>query len=356
DVLFNGDRTPAAYAFRVAGLRPLTPEHREALAFVNGTSAMTAIAALNASDAQRALHLAMRNTVLYAELMEGQREAFDPRFAEVRPHAGQQWATAELNRLCADSRRLQGRKARFVRPEMFRSSSVSPGNLAPQDPYTIRCAPQIFGAIADVLTFHKTIVEVELNSVTDNPIFLDDEVLHGGNFYGQHVAFASDALMTAIVKMAVHSERRIARITDESLNRGLPAFLHVNQPGLHSGFMGVQLTASGIVAEMRSKCVPASIQSIPTSANNQDVVSMGTMAARRTAELIDHLYDLLAIEALVMVQGLDICDGFEGPDFAKSSCKLALFVRNVSPFLGYDRPLHSDIAQLSARLRTSAAF
>lgn len=356
EVIFKGDQVPATYAFGVAGLHPLAYEHREASAFVNGTSVMTAIAALNAYDAERALHLAMRNIVLYAELMEARVETFDPRLAEIRPHAGQQWATAELNRLCADSRRLQGRTARFLRPEMFRSSSVSSGNQAPQDSYTIRCAPQIFGAIADVLTFHKNIVEVELNSVTDNPIFVDDEVLHGGNFCGQHVAFASDALMTAVMQMAIHSEQRIARITDESQNRGLPAFLQVNQPGLHSGFMGAQATASAIVAEMRSKSVPASIQSVSASANGHDLVSMGTIAARRTAELIDHLYDLLAIEALVLVQGLDICDSLDGANFAKSSCKLALLVRDVSPFLAYDRPLHSDIANLSARLRTSAFF
>ncbi len=347
DVLLKGERMSASTAFRLAGLSPLTPAHREALALVNGTSAMTAVAALNAIDAQRALQVALRSTVLYAELLGGRLEAYHPHFAAVRPHAGQQWATAELLRLCAGSRRLQQYAPKFL------SEGTAGVHELPQDPYTIRCAPQIFGAIADVLRFHNGTVETELNSVTDNPIFVEDDVLHGGNFYGQHVAFASDALMTAVVKLAVHSERKIARVTDETQNRGLPAFLQGNQTGLHSGFMGAQVTASAIVAEMRTKAVPASIQSIPTNANNQDVVSMGTIAARRTAELIDYLFDLLAIETLVMVQGFDICGGFQSDEFAASSQDLACLVRSVSAFVKKDRPLYADIARLSQQLRTS---
>jgi tyrosine ammonia-lyase len=345
-VLLKGDRMSATDAFRITRLSPLTPSDREALAFVNGTSAMTAVAALNAIDAQRALELALRSTVLYAELLGGRSEAYHAHFAAVRPHAGQQWATRELHRLCAGSRRLQPYAPKFLPAETIGINEL------PQDPYTIRCAPQIFGAIADVLRFHNDIVETELNSVTDNPIFFDDDVLHGGNFYGQHVAFASDALMTAIVKLAVHSERKIARITDETQNRGLPAFLQGNRTGLHSGFMGAQVTASAIVAEMRIKAVPASIQSIPTNGNNQDVVTMGTIAARRTAELIDYLFDLLAIDAMVMVQAFEIRGGFESDEFAPSSKQLASQIRSISPFVKEDRPLHADIARVSQELRT----
>ena len=348
EVLLRGERMEASRALQIAGLRPLTTAHREALAFVNGTSAMTAIAALNAVDFGRALRLALRYTVLYAELLGGRLEAYSPQFSAVRPHVGQQWATEELVGLCADSRRLQPYAPKFLPPATAGVHEV------PQDPYTIRCAPQIFGAIADVLRFHNETVETELNSVTDNPIFVGDDVLHGGNFYGQHVAFASDALMTALIKLAIYSERKIARITDESLSRGLPAFLQGNRTGLHSGFMGAQVTASAIVAEMRTKAVPASIQSIPTNGNNQDVVTMGTIAARRTAELMDYLFDLLAIEALVMVQGFEICGGFESDEFATCSKEVAHMVRGVSAFVEHDRPLYADIARVSRELRSSS--
>jgi tyrosine ammonia-lyase len=353
DVLLKGEPTAAVEAFRRTNLHPLVPAHKEALAFVNGTSAMTGIAALNACDAARAVDVALRLTVLYAELLHGRTEAYDLRFSAVRPHLGQRTATAELLRLCAGSRRLKKFSRAHVNPEMFDQFGVAPGNEVPQDPYTLRCAPQIYGAVLDVLSFHNTIVETELNSVTDNPIFFEDEVLHGGNFYGQHVAFASDALLTAIIKLAVHSERKIARIVDERLNHGLPAFLQPDRTGLQSGFMGAQVTASALLAEMRSKAIPSSIQSIPTNANNQDVVPMGTIGARRVAEMADHLFDLLAIEALIMVQGFEIAGGFTAPEFAASSRNLAAFVRRSSSFLTADRPLSSDIQRLSSALRSS---
>jgi tyrosine ammonia-lyase len=352
DVLLRGERMTAAKALRRMKLEALVPAHKEALAFVNGTSAMTGIAALNTCDARRAVDIALRLTVLYAELLLGRKEAYDLRFSEVRPHPGQQTATAELLRLSEDSQRLRPFSHAYVSAEMFDEFGVAGGNDVPQDPYTVRCAPQIYGAVLDVLSFHDKIVETELNSVTDNPIFFEDEVLHGGNFYGQHVAFASDALLLAVIKLAVHSERKIARIVDEKLNKGLPAFLQADRTGLQSGFMGAQVTASAILSEMRSKAIPASIQSIPTNANNQDVVSMGTIAARKVAELMDHLFDLLAIEALIMVQGFEILEGFRSHEFASSSRKLASFVRRFSAFLSNDRPLSADICQVSHALRS----
>ena len=356
DVLLRGEPMTAAEAFRRTNIEPLVPAHKEALAFVNGTSAMTGIAALNAHDAARAIDIALRLTVLYAELLQGRVEAYDLRFSAVRPHPGQRTATTQLLRLCEDSQRLQHFSRRYVSTEMFDGFGVSAGNEVPQDPYTVRCAPQIYGAVLDVLSFHDKIVETELNSVTDNPIFFEEEVLHGGNFYGQHVAFASDALLTAIIKLAVHSERKIARIVDEKLNHGLPAFLQADRTGLQSGFMGAQVTASAILAEMRSKAIPASIQSIPTNANNQDVVTMGTIAARKVAELLDHLFDLLAIEALIMVQGFEILGGFSSNDFGSSSCDLAKSVRRFSLFLSTDRPLSTDICHLSQALRSPDFF
>ncbi len=347
----RGEVLPAIEALRRAGLEPLQPTAKEGLALVNGTSAMTGVAALNAVDARRALDLSLRHTVLYAELLGGRLEAWDARLAAVRPHPGQQAVTARLQNLAATAARLRP-PARAQTAANDAPEGVQRAPEALQDPYTIRCAPQIFGAVTDVLTFHDGVVATELNAVTDNPIFFEDGPVHGGNFYGQHVSFASDALMTAIVKMALVAERRIARITDEAQNGGLPPFLQPRSPGLQSGFMGAQVTATALVAEMRVKAVPASIQSIPTNANNQDVVSMGTIAARRTAELLDLLYDVLAIEAMILVQGLELRSS-KGEGFAHPSRQLRAHVRAKVDRLEDDRPLAEDIARLSAHLRSA---
>jgi tyrosine ammonia-lyase len=344
-VLFRGEMRSAAEALRAAGLEPLAPTHKEGLALVNGTSAMTGIAALNAVDARTALELSLRLTVLYAELLRGRSGAWDPRLATVRPHPGQSEVTDRLRELAASSLRL---RAPAVEHTTARDGAVARHAEALQDPYTIRCAPQVYGAVMDVLSFHEQVVATELNAVTDNPVFFGDGVVHGGNFYGQHVAFASDALMTALVKMAVVAERRIARITDEAQNGGLPPFLQARQPGLQSGFMGAQVTATALVAEMRAKAVPASVQSIPTNANNQDVVSLGTIAARKAAEMLDHLFDVLAIEAMILVQGFELRGG---AGFATSSVALARQVRKDVAPLVQDRPLADDIANLSGALR-----
>jgi tyrosine ammonia-lyase len=352
EALHAGRVQPASEALRRAGLQPLNPSHKEGLALVNGTSAMTGIAALNGCDAAVALERSAQLTVLYAELLEGRREAWSPRLAEVRPHPGQRALTRRLAALARGSHRLRRHAAAGTRVPL--DAAVHRQPEPPQDPYTVRCAPQYLGAVADVLAFHDRVVVTELNSVTDNPVFFGDEVVHGGNFYGQHVAFASDALATAVIKLAVAAERRIARITDEAQSRGLPPFLQARAPGLQSGFMGAQVTATALVAEMRTLGVPASIQSIPTNANNQDVVTLGTIAARRVADLLELLFDVLAIEALILTQGLELRSG-DGRNFAPASRAFARAVRQHAPPLGDDRALAPEIAALSQALR-SASF
>ena len=351
DVLWKGERRPAAEALAAIGVAPLSLAEKEGLAFVNGTSVMAGIAAVTGVRAERALRVALGLAVLYAELLRGRAEAFHDGIARLRPHAGQLAVTARLAALAAGSRRLV---PHGPPPRLDDAEAVLTDQELPQDPYTIRCAPQLFGAVHDVLAFHRRTVETELTAVTDNPLFVpdDDLVLHGGNFYGQHVAFAADALGMAVLKMAAHAERVLARVTDPALNGGLPAFLQPREPGLRSGFMGAQITATAVLAEMRTQAVPASVQSIPTNANNQDVVTMGTIAARRAAEQVDHLYDLLAIEALVLAQGLELEGGLDADGgFAPASVALAAWVRERAAFLADDRPLADDLARLAADLR-----
>ncbi len=351
----SGDLTPLAHmTLGLIADRGLRLEGKEGLAFVNGTSAMTGIAALNGELARRAALVALRLSVLYAELMEGRLEAWQPAFGAARPHRGQKEAHRLLAKFAEGSGRLQpSTKMPPVLPERMS------GNPAPQDPYTIRCVPQIYGAILDVVRFHNDTVETELNSVTDNPLFFaaddpaDDMVLHGGNFYGQHVAFASDALAAAVVKIAIHSERKVARLVDPAMNGGrFPAMLQPNRLGLQSGFMGAQVTSSALLAEMRTQAIPASIQSVPTNGNNQDVNPMGTIAARRTATLVDRLYEVLAIEALALAQAFDLAGGQE---FGASSRSLVEWIRAESAHVDNDRPLAPDITRLAARLREEQA-
>lgn len=214
--------------------------------------------------------------------------------------------------------------------------------------------------MSDVLKFHDSVVGIELNAVSDNPIFFpaseacEPQVLHGGNFFGQHVAFASDSLHMAVIQMGVHIERKIARLTDASLNEGLPAFLQAHRNGVQSGFMGAQVTATSLVAEMRSNAMPASIQSIPTNANNQDIVPLGTIAARKTAMALDHLYRLLAIDAMVVVQAMELrqqLSPLPESGFSPSSRAIASWLRSGHAALDRDRPLGGEIEVLSERMK-----
>ena len=195
-----------------------------------------------------------------------------------------------------------------------------------QDAYSIRCIPQILGAIKDTIKVHNETVTIELNSVTDNPIFISEEnlVLHGGNFQG-----------------------------DSKLNNGLPAFLQQNQTGLQSGFMGAQVTATALLAWIRTNAIPSSIQSISTNANNQDVVSMGTISALKTSECIDRVFEILAIEAMILTQAFELKNGFQkASGFSKHSIKLAKEIRKYSAFLINDRSLSKEINTISQKMKS----
>lgn len=368
---YQGRDLPGADALRAAGLAPVSLGHKDGLALVNGTAAMTGIAAINAERARRAAALMARLAVLHAEVLGGYAEAWDPRFGRARPHPGQRAAHAALAAHAAGSARLTP----SVQPPPPLAAAMGTDGLCSvpephQDPYTVRCVPQELGAILDVLAFHAGVVDTELNAATDNPlVFAPDSatgeagaVLHGGNFYGQHVAFASDALATAVVKLAAWSERALARLVHPAYNRGLPAFLHGGAPGVTSGFMGAQVTATALVAEMRTLAVPASIQTIPTNTDNQDVVTLGTVAARKAAGLLDLAWPVLAVHALALTQAAELRArdaGAASPaaaGFAPESLRLHAAVRAASAPLGADRPLADDIARAAVALESDDAL
>ncbi|MEM6932168.1 MAG: aromatic amino acid ammonia-lyase [Pseudomonadota bacterium] len=350
-----GERVAGPLALKRLGIHPLDLDARDGLALVNGTAAMTGISALNHQRAARLIGWAEVLGVALGEVLGARAEAWDPSFGRVRPHRGQQATHRVLAALSQDGDRL-------TRGRLAALDTTTPGfahdqRLAPQDAYTLRCLPQILGAARDVLGFHAEIVTRELNATTDNPILpLPDEggvplALHGGNFMGQHVAFAADALSTAVMSVAGLAERQVARVTDERLNGDLPPFLTRGRVGLQSGLMGAQVTASALLAEMRSRAVPASVLSISTNGANQDVVSMGTIAARSTARHLDDAMSILAILALAVAQGVDIRRASSGRDGFCSSTDLTVrAIRALSPPLTEDRPLSEDIARLAAWL------
>ncbi len=357
-----GSPVDAESGLRRIGCPPLSLGQRDGLALVNGTSAMTGIAVLNAGAANRALTWAVRLSAALCEVLHGRSEAWHPVFSEARPHPGQRAVTDRLRAA------LDG--SNWTRDEpiaLRRLSAEADGRVedeAGQDAYTLRCVPQILGAILDLLDWHDTVVERELNAATDNPVFPPPEfplpgdapAMHGGNFMGQHVAMVSDALANAAVVMAGLAERQIARLTDETLNRGLPAFLHRGTPGLNSGFMGAQVTATAVLAEMRATCVPASAQSLSTNGANQDVVSMGTVAARRASVQLADLARLHAILGLVVAQAIDLRLDMDTRGRQPSPAAIALRdqIRQTSGPLTEDRPLGAEIEALSHRIARDA--
>jgi tyrosine ammonia-lyase len=345
----DGAPAPNEAVFAALGRPPLTLEARDGLALVNGVSAMTGVALLNGVDAMRLTLWAEALTVAAAELLRGRTEAWSPAFARARPHPGQAETAAALMARAACAPRLDARFAaeRFV-------AEAGRAERAPQDAYVLRTAPQVIGAVRDALRWHDAVVERELNAASDNPIFPPEGdaggplALHGGNFQGQHVAFASDLLTLVTVALAGLMERQIARLTDERLNDGLPAFLHRGPAGLNSGLMGAQVTATAIVAEMRRRSGPASVHAISTNGANQDVVSLGTIAARAAAEALDDAASVAAILALAAAQGRDVA---EGPGMGPASDRLCDAVRAVAPAMACDRPLSREIAAVARRIR-----
>ncbi|PJI91424.1 histidine ammonia-lyase [Yoonia maricola] len=331
------------------GIAPLDLAQRDGLALVNGTSAMTGIAVLNADLAGRAVGWSIALTAAMAEVQNARTEAWHPAFGTLRPHARQIETAGLLRAALVGSERVERRcLADRILTDVPRQTEERAG----QDAYTLRCAPQVIGAVWDMLDWHNQVVTTELNAVTDNPIFPlphDDGplVLHGGNFMGQHVGLASDALATGVCVLAGFAERQMARLTDETLNRGLPAFLHQGVGGLNSGLMGAQVTATALVAEMRTQGA-ASAQSISTNGANQDVVSMGTIAARHVQHKLDMLMRVQAILALSMAQAIDIRSQDQtGLSFSPVALKLQAYVRGISAPLTQDRPLGRDIEAIA---------
>lgn len=325
-VEYRGATMPASAALREVGLDPITPKFREGLALMNGTSFHTGVAAVLAARAHHIVNAAQVAAAMIFEALRANQEAIAPGLQTIRPHAGQRRVAERLAELVRDS-------------ALVRSGEGAAGR---QDAYTLRCLPQVLGAVTDALAAAGAVIVTEINSISDNPIFRVDEqrVMHGGNFHGQPVAMALDQLKTALVEIGVLSERRLARLLDASLSGGLPPFLIRDGAGLRSGLMGLQYCASAMAADNAVLAAPASVRSVPTNANNQDVVSMGMVAARQAARVADNVARMVAIELLCAAEALDL----RGVAHASTAARAAhACIRTHVARLDEDRPLTADV-------------
>ena len=341
EVEYRGARLPSAEALAAAGIAPLVLEGREALALMNGTSCETAQAALAVLGAEELIAAAEVAAALVLEALGANPEALDARVHAARPHRGQELSAARLRALLAGSQRLRDGDARAARTN---------GRLTPvQDAYTIRCVPQLLGAVRATVAHVRSVVETELNAVTDNPTFFPevDAVLHAGNFHGQPIALAVDHLKVAVAEVALFSERRLARLLDPATNGGLPPFLIRDGIGVRSGLMGLQYCASSTVADNAVLAHPASLGSVPTNANNQDVVGMGSVGVRQARRLLDNARRVVAIELLAAAEAVDIVGGEE---LGAGTRQAHATIRAVVPPLLADRPLGADVERLVASL------
>ncbi|MBO9542406.1 histidine ammonia-lyase [bacterium] len=328
----GGKVLPGAEALASVGLSPIKLGAKEGLALINGTQAMTALGALTLSRAQRLAKLADVACGMTLEATLGSPRAYLPHFHALRPHPGQQASARNMTRLTADS-------------ELVASHE---GCDQVQDAYSLRCAPQVHGASRDAIDYGAKVVGIELNSATDNPlIFADrDEVLTGGHFHGQPVALAMDFLAIALSELANISERRVERLVNATYSNGLPMFLS-EEGGLNSGYMVAQYTAASLVSENKVLAHPSSVDSIPTSAGQEDHVSMGTTAARKAVNVCDNVERVLAIEFLCAAQAHD----FRKIPAGTGSAAAFAAIRKVVPYLAADRVVAKDIEAMVSIMR-----
>lgn len=331
-LLPGGERQPVGPALTTAGLAPFRFAPKEGLAFINGTQAQTAVLALLVHAAEVLWRSALGAAAMSLEALRGTPTPLDPRIHEQRPHEGQIRAAALLRDLLAHSEIRESHRENDPRV---------------QDAYSLRCTPQVLGAVADAIGFARRVAEVELNASTDNPLVFDDgAILSGGNFHGQPVAQALDFLAIALTTLQALAERRIERLVNPDLSQGLPAFLTADA-GLASGYMMVQISAASLVAESRSLAHPASIGSIPTDANQEDFVPMGMAAAYKARRILGNAQLVVAAEFLCAAQGLEFLKPLR-PGRGVAALHRRIRERPIEiPPLADDRPPGPDLERLA---------
>ena len=332
---YHGEQLAGSEAMRRAGIEALVLEAKEGLALLNGTQAMSSVGGLALIAADRLANAVDVTGAMSLEALRGTPSAFDHKIQAVRPHPGQMKSARRLREL------IDGSEIR----ESHRDHAVDP---RVQDAYSLRCMPQVHGAVRDALAHARGILEIEINSATDNPLIFADagEILSGGNFHGEPLALALDYAAVAMADLGTISERRVERLVNPDLS-GLPAFL-ANDPGMNSGMMIAQVAAVSLIAENNVLAHPASVTNLPTSANKEDHVSMGMTSALKFAQVVKNVEIILAIELMCAAQGLEFLKPLKpGPRLAAVYSR----VRELVPALERDAPLSGYIASLVPLVR-----
>lgn len=329
----KGDILPAVGALRAAGLEPLELSHKEGLSLVNGTEGMLALGILTCARAETIARAADVTGAMSVEACFGTNRVFDEEVVGLRTHPGALQVADNLRRLLSGSKIVVSHRH---------------SDHLVQDAYSLRCLPQVHGAYRDGIAYARTTFERELASAIDNPnvIASTGEVRSGGNFHGESLALALDHLALCVAGFATIAERRVARLVDPNLNNGLPAFLTA-EPGVRTGFMIVQYTAASVVSESRSLLFPASADSIPTSAGQEDHVSMGATAGRKAMAIASNTENVIAIEALAAAQGIELRVPLTP---SPATGHVIEHLRAVSPAVDEDRPLSDDIREVRAMI------
>ncbi len=336
EVEFGGERMTSAEAHARIGLTPQVLRPKEGLALLNGTQAMTAVGVLALHRAMRVVALADLAGAMTHQALLGTTRGFEARIQDLRPHPGQRTSAARLRRW------LDGSEVEAMRPD---------GSVRVQDAYSLRCMPQVHGAVRGAIDHVREVLEIETGSVTDNPLVFaeDDDIVSGGNFHGAPLALALDYAAIALTDLISLIERRIERLVNPDLSEGLPPFL-TESPGVSSGFMIAHVTAAALLSEVRVLAHPASVDNVPTSAGQEDHVSMGMTSANKLRAVVEQAERVLAIELLAAAQALDL----RGLVRMAPEVRLAHeTVRTLTPEVGADRALGAEIEALAAALATS---
>jgi len=323
---YKGRIVPVREALADAGIEPISPEAKEGLALTNGTAAMNAVGVLALVDAERLAKIADIVVAMSIEALHGVPYAYDARTHALRPYKGQSDVASNVRRIIEGSEII----------ERYKHDRV-------QDAYSLRCTPQVHGASRDAFAYVRSVLEIEINSVTDNPLIFPEggEALSGGNFHGQPLALAMDFFGIAAAELASISERRQARMVDSNLS-GLPPFL-INGSGLNSGFMIPQYTSAALVSENKVLAHPSSVDSIPTSADQEDHVSMGGYSARKAVEILNNTCKVLAIEMMISAQALDF--SLKRDKAGRGTSVAHKYIRGSLPYIERDEYLYPLIQQ-----------
>lgn len=328
---YKGKLVSGKQALKLAGIKPIELGPKEGLALINGTQFMNALGIYAVSEAKKIFRYANLASAMTLEALRGTTTAFDSKIQKIRPHSGQIQVAQEMRTILNVPKKSEIAKSHAECDRV-------------QDPYSLRCIPQVHGASLDTLKFVENIIETEINSVTDNPLVFEKEgeILSGGNFHGQYLALAMDFLSIASAEIASISEQRIEKLVNPAIS-GLPAFL-TPRGGINSGFMIVQVAAASIVSENKTLCHPASVDSIPTSADKEDHVSMGAWASRKALKVIENTRTVIAMELLSGAQGIDLLRPLKSTPRIE---QLHSAIRKRVPFYNEDASFYDAIESIN---------